>query len=90
MARRGQLARLDKAGNITSDAMFRIYSMTKPITVVATLILYEQGRFLLSDPLSRYLPEFDKMQVYVRPGETRSAKKAITIEQLLTHTAGLS
>lgn len=90
VARRGQLARLAMVGNITSDAMFRIYSMTKPITVVATLILYEQGRFLLSDPLSRFLPEFETMQVYVRPGETRLATNPITIEQLLTHTAGLS
>lgn len=88
--RRGQLVRLEAVGDIEADDIFRIYSMTKPITVVAILMLYEQGRFLLSDPVSRYLPEFESMNVYLGPGKTRPAETAITIEHLLTHTAGLT
>ena len=96
VARHGRTARIGAVGSLQPDMLFRIYSMTKPITVVAVLMLYEEGRFLLSDPVSRYLPEFTEMRVYVgengdkgRP-ETRPAIRPITIEDLLTHTAGLS
>jgi len=67
------------------DAIFQIYSMTKPITSVAALILMEEGRLTLEDPVSRFLPEFARMQVLERP-----AVRPITIRHLLTHTAGFA
>lgn len=70
------------------DAIFQIYSMTKPITSVAALRLMEEGRFTLDDPVSRFLPEFARMQVL--ESETRPAARAITIEHLFTHTAGFA
>ena len=76
------------------DAMFRICSMTKPITSVAVMMLYEEGRFLLDDPVSKYLPEFKNAKVLVKPpsGEPYSipATKEITIRDLLRHTSGLT
>ena len=95
VARHGQLASLDSVGAMQTDSIFRIYSMTKPITTVAVLMLYEEGRFLLSDPVSRYLPEFEHMQIYTGEdqngnAETVPAEKQVTIEDLLTHTAGLT
>lgn len=76
------------------DTIFRIYSMTKPVTSVAAMMLYEQGRFQLDDPVARFLPEFADMRVWVS-GEgtgmtTRPAEGPITIHQLLTHTSGLT
>ncbi len=76
------------------DAMFRICSMTKPITSVAVMMLYEEGKFLLDDPVSKYLPEFKNPKVLVKPasGEPYSipATKEITIRDLLRHTSGLT
>lgn len=76
------------------DAMFRICSMTKPITSVAVMMLYEQGKFLLDDPISKYLPEFKNPKVLVKPasGEpyTIPATREITIRDLLRHTSGLT
>jgi CubicO group peptidase (beta-lactamase class C family) len=77
------------------DAMFRICSMTKPITSVAAMILYEEGKFLLDDPVSKYLPEFKNPKVLVKPahgGEsyTIPAKNDITIRDLLRHTSGIT
>jgi len=76
------------------DAIFRICSMTKPITSLAVMMLYEEGRFLLNDPVSKYLPEFKNPKVLVKPasGEpyTIPAQREITIKHLLTHTAGLT
>ena len=54
------------------DAMFRICSMTKPITSVAVMMLYEEGRFLLDDPVSKYLPEFKNPKVLVKPAIGRA------------------
>ena len=96
VARHGQMARVAHGGSVQPDTLFRIYSMTKPVTVVGVLMLYEEGKFLLTDPVDRYLPEFTDMQVYVGEGdeegrvETRPAERPITIEDLLTHTSGLS
>jgi CubicO group peptidase (beta-lactamase class C family) len=77
-----------------SDAIFRICSMTKPITSVAVMMLYEEGRFLLDDPISKYLPEFKNPKVLVKPatGEpyTIPASREITIRDLLRHTSGLT
>jgi CubicO group peptidase (beta-lactamase class C family) len=76
------------------DAMFRICSMTKPITSVAVMMLYEEGRFLLDDVVSKYLPEFKNPKVLVKPakGEPYSipATKEITIRDLLRHTSGIT
>ncbi len=76
------------------DAMFRICSMTKPITSVAVMMLYEEGRFQLDDPISKYLPEFKNPKVLVKPasGQPYSipATREITIRDLLRHTSGLT
>jgi len=76
------------------DTLFRICSMTKPITSVAVMMLYEEGRFLLEDPVSKYLPEFKNPKVLVKPasGEpyTIPASREITIRDLLRHTSGLT
>jgi CubicO group peptidase (beta-lactamase class C family) len=77
-----------------TDGIFRIYSMTKPITVTAVLMLMEEGHFLLDDPISNWFPEFAEMWVYV--GGTADSmgltdlERPITIRHLLTHSAGLS
>jgi CubicO group peptidase (beta-lactamase class C family) len=76
------------------DAMFRICSMTKPITSAAVMMLYEEGRFQLDDPISKYLPEFKNPKVLVKPatGQPYSipATREITIRDLLRHTSGLT
>jgi CubicO group peptidase (beta-lactamase class C family) len=76
------------------DTMFRICSMTKPITSAAVMMLYEEGYFLLEDPISKYLPEFKNPKVLVKPasGEPYSipAGRQITIRDLLRHTSGLT
>ena len=72
VARKGQLAWLDVRGKmdidsgraLEPDAIFRIYSMTKPVTSVAAMMLYEEGRFQLDDPIGRYLAAFADMQVF--------------------------
>ena len=77
-----------------TDAMFRICSMTKPITSVAVMMLYEDGRFLLDDPVSKYLPEFKNPKVLVKPASGKPymipATKEITIRDLLRHTSGIT
>src|SRR5579863_7507728 len=77
-----------------TDAMFRICSMTKPITTVAAMMLYEEGKFLLDDPVSKYLPEFTNMKVLVKPAQgeryTIPASKEITIRDLMRHTSGMT
>ena len=76
------------------DSIFRICSMTKPITSLAVMMLYEEGRFLLDDPVSKFIPEFKNPKVLVKPASgkpyTIPANKEITIRNLLTHTSGLT
>jgi CubicO group peptidase (beta-lactamase class C family) len=75
------------------DALFRIYSMTKPIVSVAAMMLWEEGRFLLNQPVGAYLPEFAAMDVaMIRDGTiTREpARNPMTIQDLLRHTSGLT
>jgi CubicO group peptidase (beta-lactamase class C family) len=76
------------------DTIFRICSMTKPITSLAVMILYEEGRFLLDDPVSKYLPEFKNPKVLVKPASgapySIPATKEITIRDLLRHTSGIT
>jgi CubicO group peptidase (beta-lactamase class C family) len=84
----------EAAKPMPTDAMFRICSMSKPITSVAVMMLYEDGKFLLDDPVSKYLPEFKNPKVLVKPasGEpyTIPATKEITIRDLLRHTSGIT
>ena len=80
---------LDDARPMTTDALFRIFSMTKPITTVAAMMLYEEGYFHLNDPVAKYLPELANLEVY-QQDELVPVGRAITIEQLMTHTAGLT
>jgi len=87
---------LEKTKPIRTDNIYRIASQTKAITSVAAMMLYEEGKFLLDDPVSKYIPEFTKQQVLDKFNETDStyttvpAKSEITIRQLLTHTSGIS
>ena len=101
IARRGKLALFNSVGALdpatgapmASDAVFRIYSMTKPILSVAVMMLMEQGKLLLSDPVAKFLPEFAKQQVAsLKEGAvvTRAARQPATIQDLLRHTAGLT
>ncbi|MFX0594305.1 serine hydrolase domain-containing protein [Melissospora conviva] len=79
---------------VTPDTLWRIYSMTKPITSVAAMMLWEEGRFQLTDELSRWLPEFAEMRVLTGGSNlapvTAPATEPIRIWHLLTHTAGLT
>jgi CubicO group peptidase (beta-lactamase class C family) len=78
-----------------TDTIFRICSMSKPLTTAAVMILYEEGFFRLEDPISKYLPEFKNPKVLVKPGNgvapyTIPATREITIRDLLRHTSGLT
>ena len=97
VSRRGKIVHFDAVGNygldndkpIDKDALFRIYSMTKPITTVAMMMLYEEGKFQLGDPVSKHLPEFAEQKI-LRDGELVAPASPMTIEQLMSHSAGLS
>jgi CubicO group peptidase (beta-lactamase class C family) len=99
MARHGKVIHLKAVGMadreaekpMQIDAIFRIASMTKPVTSVAVMMLYEQGKLGLDDPVWKYMPEFKnpKVLVSVNPLRTEPAKREITIRHLLTHTSGL-
>jgi CubicO group peptidase (beta-lactamase class C family) len=101
VARRGRLAYFESYGRrdprspdpMARDSIFRIYSMTKPIVSVAAMMLWEEGRFLLSDPIDKYLPELGRRKVAVVHGaeiELVDAGRPITIQDLLRHTSGLT
>jgi CubicO group peptidase (beta-lactamase class C family) len=102
VVRHGKIAYFNKSGlrdiennlPIERDTIFRIYSMSKAITSVAAMILYEEGHFELIDPVSDYLPEFTNQVVYVSGWgdslKTRIPDKPMTIQQLFTHTSGIS
>ena len=78
---------------MTTDAIFRIYSMTKAIVSVAVMMLWEEGRLLLGDPISKYIPAFAETQVGVVSGDSytlTAAKTPITVQDLLRHTSGLT
>ena len=73
-----------------TDTIFRIYSMTKPIVSVALMQLFEEGKFRLNDPVSRYIPEFEKLKVSDTEGNLTDPNRPMTIHHLLTHSSGLS
>jgi len=101
IARRGKVVHYEAQGwrhkeanePMPEDAIFTIMSMTKPIVSVALLMLQEEGRFLLDDPISKWLPEYAEPQVMVQEGafvRRVPAARPITIRHVLTHTSGLS
>ena len=107
VARNGQVAYFKAVGMadreakkpMRTDSIFRICSMSKPITSVAVMMLYEEGRFTLNEPVSDFIPEFKDVKVLEPPypqdktsppGATVAAKRPITIRHLLTHTSGLT
>ena len=97
VARDGRVVHVSSVGQrgveddrpLPEDALFRIFSMSKPITAVAAMILYEEGKFQLRDPVSNFIPELAELDVLV-DGERVPAKNVMTMQQLLTHTAGFS
>ena len=97
VARHGKIVHFDAVGNygidndrpLEKDTLFRIYSMTKPVTAVAMMMLYEEDKFQMNDPVSKYVPELADLKLF-RDGETTEEFFNPTIEQLLTHTAGFT
>jgi len=102
IARHGKLVMFEAFGYrdkeakvaMTTDTIFNIASMTKPMTTVGALMLYEQGKLLIDDPLSKYFPKFTNMRVAVRDNgeptaDTVPANRPITIQDLMRHTSGL-
>jgi CubicO group peptidase (beta-lactamase class C family) len=98
VARRGRLAYIEPVGvqdlesraPMTERSVFRIYSMTKPVTAAAVMMLFEAGRFHLDDPVSTFLPEFKEVRVSEPDGRLRPPAREITVQDLLLHTSGLS
>jgi CubicO group peptidase (beta-lactamase class C family) len=106
VARRGKVAYFESIGKLDTatdapmakDSIFRIYSMSKPITTVAAMMLVEEGKLKLDDPVALYLPEFSKMTVGVekpdaagKPAlETTPARRPITVQDLMRHTSGIT
>ncbi len=103
LARGGAVAHFEAYGDLDAesetpmprDALFRLCSMSKAVTSVAAMILYEEGRFLLDDPVARFLPEFADARVLAEAGEDGApafepARQPITVRHLLTHTAGIA
>ena len=88
------MADREAAKPMQTDSIFRICSMSKAITSLAVMMLYEDGKFLLDDPVSNYIPEFKHPKVLVKPASgspyTIPATNQITIRHLLTHTSGLT
>ena len=98
IAREGRLVHFEKFGTqdvaaakpIQFDTIFRLYSMTKPITSIAVMMLYEEGHFQLTTPIAEFVPHFRDMKVYAEDGSAIvDAEREVTIKHLLTHTAGL-
>ncbi len=98
VARRGQVVHWDAVGMrdleaadpLEPDDIFRIFSMTKPVTSTAVMMLVEEGRIALDDPLSKFIPAFADVTVLTAAGERVPPNDAITIQHLLTHTSGLT
>ncbi|XOV90399.1 MAG: serine hydrolase domain-containing protein [Pseudomonadota bacterium] len=97
VARRGAIVHLSCQGkmdveadkDMEEDTIFRIYSMSKPVTSVALMMLYEDGRFQLDCPVSRYIPGFANLKVHTDSGLVQPERE-MTIRDLLTHTSGLT
>jgi CubicO group peptidase (beta-lactamase class C family) len=101
VARRGQIGWFDALGKqnpassapMAQDTIFRIFSMTKPIVSVGVMMLLEEGRFLLDDPIAKFIPEFSEQKVGVENNDKLDLvplKRPITIQDLLRHTSGIT
>ncbi len=98
VARNGKIVYYDAKGSrglddprpLKKDSLFRIYSMTKPITSVALMMLYEKGAFQMKDPVSKFIPELKNLTVMNSVGDIVPAEKIMTMQHLMTHTAGFS
>jgi CubicO group peptidase (beta-lactamase class C family) len=102
VARRGRVAYLESQGHLeierrrpmAADSVFRIYSMTKPIASVGLMMLYEEGRFQLDDPVHRFIPSWGDLRVFVSGNhptfKTAPVERPMTIRDLLSHTSGLT
>jgi CubicO group peptidase (beta-lactamase class C family) len=102
VARRGKVVQFETCGlmdieaekPMKCDTIFRIYSMSKPITSVAAMILYEEGKIKLDDPVSKYIPEFEGLKVVANPDAQEidevAAQREITVRDLMRHTSGLT
>jgi CubicO group peptidase (beta-lactamase class C family) len=102
LVRHGKIAHFETFGHqeissstpMAKDSIFRIYSMSKPITGVALMMLYEEGKFRLSDPVAKYIPEFKDLKVAAGVGKNgpivEDTDHPMTIRELMTHTAGLT
>lgn len=88
IARNGKVVFRENWGDIKGDTIVRMYSMTKGVTGVAAMILYEEGKFAMTDPVSKYMPEFTHITVSVN-GKTAPAEHPITVRDLFRHTSGL-
>lgn len=89
------MANIEENRPISDDSLFRIFSMTKPITGVAMMMLYEEGYFSLADPVAKHIPEFAALQVYAGTDDDgnmilEAPNRAPTIEDLMQHTAGFT
>jgi CubicO group peptidase (beta-lactamase class C family) len=88
-------ADIESGKKMQTDSVFRLYSMTKPVTSAALLMLYEEGKFQLTDPLEKYVPAFKEVKVFVKLDENGAMvleppKRKITIQDVFRHTAGFS
>ncbi len=98
VSRNGQIVHEDYTGTtelggaepISADTIFRIYSMTKPITSVAAMMLHEEGVIRLDQAVSKYIPEFADTEVWAGEGKTRKPDREMTIRDLFTHTSGIT
>ena len=107
VARHGKIAYFDAAGVLdpttkapmTKDAIFRVFSMSKPITTVSAMMLFEDGKLALGDPIARYIPQFRQMKVGVEKPDPAGgkptldlvpARRPITVQDLMRHTSGIT
>ena len=90
VSRRGIVVHSGRYGEIAEDTIFRLYSMTKPIVCTALMMLYEEGKFRLIDPVARYIPSLAGLKVLTPSGAVEDARRPMNVRDLMTHTSGLS
>ncbi|MDT8429221.1 MAG: serine hydrolase domain-containing protein [Pseudomonadales bacterium] len=98
VARKGEVVHFKEFGTLNrdtgqemeKDSLFRIYSMTKPITTVAAMMLYEEGKLQLTDPVAKYLPELADLKAMSSGGAMVAPARPMTVQMLMSHTSGLT